>query len=982
MIIMRNFRFNYGLAEHRLIHHFGEAPKPHPLVKSIDTSIIKIAAIMTEAKGEKDTIDEKRVAQDIDDLKRDLLILGNEKVKDEALGKLKEELGKIVQEFQMNEQYKTQQLKTLETKVYERLQPIMQKLRSGTLEGVEGISDIKTEQDSVTFKFGEETIKTDVSGASNVSVLRFDKSGIVLRLSDPMPMLSLEKILPNFQKAVALIPIDLRKDVKDITQVNLETFELALTKDGKESKYILTPNDFLQVGSKEDWDKELQNKINGLNKKRDGLIAEMKEQTGGQDVRKNALRERKGSLTKELKLDFVPEKEVVEGLITTGKITEKQAALIREYHELDRLSRKAYIILKQIGEVEEDIEKQEDRRKNSQKLSGVDAKGEPISVVVESRGGHDGVRREYYDKSGRMIRERIYQNGSFNSVTYEQFSDEINYALDGSKVKTTYRQGTDKKTDENIFDTEENLERETRFKDDGSIDYVEQKKLGVREIYEKGVKIRTEISSSIYAFGSAKEVVKLKDGEKLLLDEAKKTPEAALRRIKELNETGITFANRILEEAVRNAAEKDLRDVQKNEWQQKQFASVEQKDYILGLCKTGVEKYTLGKLLIRSPYVSDSPEKIKEFWEDPALEGMLQVKAEWIKKDHPLMKEVIQSGGEELAMAQMRAMIARNLFFRKVPITELTAKEEFGRVVEARERYKDMNLFKDRNVLLAAHEENLKDMPGKGAETKKWFEVESGDSHVFAKKALQEAMKKQVGAKGDLQVVRPESEGTKPEEHMKRLREAKADILNKIKNTPPPFTFVFDGHGGPDSLFLSHGQIEGFRPGQGAEQAKVIEMRNTIKISAEELAAALKMRQEKFAEQYAASPQNKDVLVLACCFNANFIRNVYDKMGTATKPIAVGQSEYGQYSLFFLPHKYGSPFLSKVVGIATEDKPPTIGTIFENEFMDLHNIKGSSGAEFEGNTNPSIYIPDEKNQPMQITKNENTNQIDARNSLT
>jgi len=956
-----------------------ENPESNPLESRIYDSTSKLNKKMREMNGNKDSEDDKRIAQDIDELKENLLKIKDKNLRNEALGELNEALKTIVQDFQTNEKTDQLQLKALQATMHKKLLPITQKLRNVTLQELDGASEIHLAQNAATFKFGGETVRAEMSDASKVDALHFQENGISLRLREAKPLRHTERLLRNFRNARALIPADLRKDVKDFAPVNLETFEFITTRNGKEATYIITPHDFLQVGSQEGWQKELQSKISQLTTKRDALLGKMMQETGGSDVREQTLGKRAKSLHNELKVSFLPEKDDLKEMEKAGKLTKKQAADLHEYYTLKGLSIKFDSTSRQIRTLEYGIEALEESKKTTQRLNGVDATGAPIAVVIESRGESTGIRREYYDKNSHLFRKRIYHNGTFNHKTGDSYSDEINYASDGSGVNTTYLQGTDKKIEESVLDTKGAEEKVTRYNDDGSVKHIAHTKLGIWDIYEKGAKVRTEIVSAKNVFHSVKEVIKLPGGEAFLQDALKRDPNAALMNIKELNQVGVATATRLLEAAVNNATEEDIKSLKESEWRHSSFASVEQKDHILALCQTTLEQFKLGKTLIRSPYANDTSSgnpkaaeahrKIKDFWEDPALEGMLRIKTEWVDKHHPMMKVAMQAGGEELAMGQMRAMIARNLFFKKLPITEQTVKEEFGRVIETRERFKNIALFKDRNMLLAAHEEILDDKNEDLTPSLiKQFEKESGDRHVFAKPALQQALKNQAGTKGTLQFVRPESEGTTPEEHIKRLKIAKESILKQIRETPPPFTFVFDGHGSSDALYLSHGQIEGFKPGQGTEKASIVEKNNTIKITAEELASALKSRQERFADHY-ATPEGKDIIVLACCFNANFIRNVYDKMGDAPKPIAIGQSEYGQYSLFSYPYKYGSPFLSTVVGIAAEDKPSSIGTVFTNEFMDLNNLKSSSG-NFDGNTNPSIYIPDENNRPMQITRNE------------
>lgn len=307
-------------------------------------------------------------------------------------------------------------------------------------------------------------------------------------------------------------------------------------------------------------------------------------------------------------------------------------------------------------------------------------------------------------------------------------------------------------------------------------------------------------------------------------------------------------------------------------------------------------------------------EKISELYTDQALQKMPTVNEDWLDWQKaapyvPVIKKV-----------QYRAMIARNLYFQGKDIDKGTAKKEFERIIRTRNEYKNVALFKDRHVLMAAHNEDL------------------GFRWRFGKPAAQEAIKKQMGKKTEFILIRPQST---PES----LKEAKENALRQIRTTPPPFTFIFDGHGGPDALYFCDGAVS---------DGKIVENQNTIKITDEELANAFKERAKKFPIKQKENVDKKDIIVLLSCYNATFIRNFFEKLQDAPKPIALGESEYGQYGYSDFESNYGSKFFSNVLSLSADNHVTTIGTVFEHEF--------------EGDSNPSIYIPDELNRTMQITK--------------
>lgn len=80
-------------------------------------------------------------------------------------------------------------------------------------------------------------------------------------------------------------------------------------------------------------------------------------------------------------------------------------------------------------------------------------------------------------------------------------------------------------------------------------------------------------------------------------------------------------------------------------------------------------------------------------------------------------------------------------------------------------------------------------------------------------------------------------------------------------------TFLFDGHGGPAALYLSDGQVDGLEP---AGEQGIIETEKTIKITVDELSAALTKRSQRIGKEEVA----KDILIFSACYNHTFLRSL------------------------------------------------------------------------------------------------------------
>jgi len=165
--------------------------------------------------------------------------------------------------------------------------------------------------------------------------------------------------------------------------------------------------------------------------------------------------------------------------------------------------------------------------------------------------------------------------------------------------------------------------------------------------------------------------------------------------------------------------------------------------------------------------------------------------------------------------------------------------------------------------------------------------------------------------------------------------------LDKISATEPPLTFVFDGHGSDDGIFLQDGQIDG--------KISAADEENLIKISVDDLFENYRTR--KF------DPKNPDIFLFSSCFNSTFIRKFYElcENENVQKPIFLGESEFGQFA-FSENNSFNNNFFEQIFKYDENSKSysATIGNAI-------------SADNFNEQSNPTILFPDEKNRTRQLS---------------
>ncbi len=287
---------------------------------------------------------------------------------------------------------------------------------------------------------------------------------------------------------------------------------------------------------------------------------------------------------------------------------------------------------------------------------------------------------------------------------------------------------------------------------------------------------------------------------------------------------------------------------------------------------------------------------------------------------------------------EFKIMIARNLYIQGKEPTPKNIQEEYKAILEKRKLYKNIPLFRGRNVLCVAHNEEFRDKGDEYSEAKyKLFERAAGGKHRFMTKATLAKIKKQ-GGKIDL---------IRADKSLESLKEKEADIKRKIINTPPPFTFMFDGHGQNNKISLA-------KDGPG--------------LTVWEIADCIAERYKKFPQLKNAIPSMQDIFIFHCCYGHNYLKRVYSKLKNKissdeyTLPIMFSAAEYGQLGWGKFNNRYGTYTFSRVLNLRSKNQISTLGTIMDKGHL--------------SRANPTLFIPSRVNKMMQVASKKSKSKPD------
>ena len=299
---------------------------------------------------------------------------------------------------------------------------------------------------------------------------------------------------------------------------------------------------------------------------------------------------------------------------------------------------------------------------------------------------------------------------------------------------------------------------------------------------------------------------------------------------------------------------------------------------------------------------------------ETALKDILNTKDlcdKCIDWDHPELKKA--RGESQVAAEQQRmqlpVILARRLFVKDIPVSELNLRTEFEKLTAMQSELRERAIFRGRNVIHSRHESSF----GKVAT----IGVQEG-------KYLNQAMGYQQNGEGTLEYL--------PDDQF-----SKKEILNKWRTQPAPATFFYHGHADSDYLVMHS-------------------------ITAQDIAQVYEDRANnpEYLKALRQDPKNRDILVLFCCHPLELARNVNAILTAKNVPLPViaGSAEFGYATPTSDPKKEGdnAGFITEVVGVGKAGSVSTLSTIMDNEW--------------NTNSNSFIIVPDAENRPMQITKKE------------
>lgn len=265
---------------------------------------------------------------------------------------------------------------------------------------------------------------------------------------------------------------------------------------------------------------------------------------------------------------------------------------------------------------------------------------------------------------------------------------------------------------------------------------------------------------------------------------------------------------------------------------------------------------------------------------------------------------------------QLEVMIARNMHQQGIDadnVTQADIQKAEKEIQDMREDYKSIEFFSGRDVEVFAD-----------------YEVgPHGDQHFGKDRFVQDVQSQG----GDVSRYRPINGSA---EKAQELKSNMLDVLGSPDKASK--TFVFDMHGeeGGGGLMLNAG----------------------VYISAQEMFDAYIQRWEGGADT-----QQEDIFILNACFSHRMIMsdfypmiNEYNKTHEIQipTPIFVFGAEYFQYGVLDFDSPYGSYLYENTLDLKSSENT-TIQNIIENEAHQKHS-------------NPSLYVPNPQNIPVQIAE--------------
>ena len=280
---------------------------------------------------------------------------------------------------------------------------------------------------------------------------------------------------------------------------------------------------------------------------------------------------------------------------------------------------------------------------------------------------------------------------------------------------------------------------------------------------------------------------------------------------------------------------------------------------------------------------------IKGILADQSLDQIPEVIKHWpndlgvkfIKEE--IIPEDTEGNKEELIateLMKLQSTICRKLYFAGKEVTTENITKQYELLQDQITASKKVDIFKGRQIVYLAHSE-----------------INSMGDHNFGKEGLLDGIKDKEG-------ILPDDSFLRPEENNDSIARIKAQALEKIRTTAPPMTFIFEGHGLPNGLYLSDGQTI-------AQQGSVAE---DLFISPKEFAAAIIARSKNFPD------------------------SIPKQM-----PIFTTMAEYGQSGVFTPADPLSSEFMQNSLDLDSDDPTMLSNLVYQDSNMSQNN--------------PTTYIP-------------------------
>lgn len=317
--------------------------------------------------------------------------------------------------------------------------------------------------------------------------------------------------------------------------------------------------------------------------------------------------------------------------------------------------------------------------------------------------------------------------------------------------------------------------------------------------------------------------------------------------------------------------------------------------------------------------ISETKENLELFAKDPAM---------------PVCKAVYAHipNNPELVL-----QIGRNLFLNKTSPQTITKQVVDQAIEEQKQLQKEMEneyQWKNSNVTVFAHNElweptnNARDANGNVVKTTRFMRDKTVSN---IKKSIEN---------GTYEEFRPTQNPT-PEQ----LKEIKRKGIERAIAAKPPHRLIFNGHGGPEHLYLTNGLAEDVVKGlrSGSKEAQ-----ETNTLSTKDVAYILIERSKLHRSAVA-----KDQVIFLSCFNHTFLRNVAEIVTNsgANHPTYIGSSEYGQFG--FSKRNTEDTMLAKVMGVGKTSEKASV--LIKNQ----HKYDSS---------NITVYRPNKKGQLQQVAE--------------